>query len=157
MLMTSGCRLLSSIASTASAATAAAASGRNSGDDRRLLLWLVHGSNQAGLLAMESPQLVRLNHQIPHILVVIFTQHDAKFGWQSAQEEVSEEDVCLLTPWASFQHGGKELHLEQAVHLLVICQLVGIEDPGLEDGVRSEEVRILHHVQDPANAVLSPC
>ena len=73
VLMASGCRLLSSVASTASATTAAVASGRNGGDDRRLLLWLVHGSNQAGLLAMESPQLVRLNHQIPHILVVVFT------------------------------------------------------------------------------------
>ena len=106
VLMASGCRLLSSVASSA---LAAAASGRNSGDDRRLLFWLVHGSNQAGLLAMESPQLVRLNHQIPHILVVIFTQYDAKFGWQSAQEMVSEEDVCLLTVRASFQHGGQEL------------------------------------------------
>ena len=54
---------------------------------------------------------------------------------------MSEEDVCLLTARASFQHGGQELggppgteglHLEKAVHLLVICQLVDIEEPGLD-------------------------
>ena len=78
VLMASGCRLLSSVASFASAATAAAASGRNGGDDRRLLFWLVHGSNQAGLLAMESPQLVCHGDEQPHILVVVFPQHDAQ-------------------------------------------------------------------------------
>ena len=75
-----------------------------------------------------------------------------------------EEDVRLLATWASFQHGGEEfrrtpgaegLHLEKAVHLLVVGQLVSIQESGLEDGVGGEQRRVLHQVQYPANTILA--
>ena len=75
-----------------------------------------------------------------------------------------EEDVRLLATRASFLHGGEELrrtpgakgfHLEKAVRLLVVGQLVSIQEPGLEDGVGGEQRRVLHQVQYPANTILA--
>ena len=54
VLMTSGSRLLASVAS---AATAATTSGRHSRDNRRRFFLLVNGCYQAGLLAIQGPQL----------------------------------------------------------------------------------------------------
>ena len=96
--------------------------------------------------------------------MVVFTQHDAELGREAAEEQVREEDVRLLTAWASFQHGSKELggapgakglHLEETVHLLEVGQLVSIKDPGLEDGVGGEQQRVLHQVQYPADTLLA--
>ena len=113
---------------------------------------------------MEGPQIVSLGHQIPHILVVVFIQHDAKFGRQLAPEEVSEEDVGLLVVRACLQHGGEQLrgvpgtkglHLEELVDLLVVSELMSLKQSGLKLCIRCEERRNFDQVQDSPNALLA--
>ena len=98
--------------------------------------------------------------------MVVFTQHDAELGREAAEEQMCEEDVRLLTAWASFQHGGEELgrapgaeglHLEQLVNLLVVSELVSLEQPRLELFVGSEERRDFNEIQNPTNALLVEC
>ena len=98
--------------------------------------------------------------------MVVFTQHDAELGREAAEEQMCEEDVRLLTAWASFQHGGEELgrapgaeglHLEQLVNLLVVSELVSLEQPRLELCVGSEERRDFDEIQNPTDALLAEC
>ena len=45
-----------------------------------IFYWLLHSGHQVGLLAVHGPQLVGLVDEEPHILVVVFTQHDAELS-----------------------------------------------------------------------------
>ena len=71
--------LLTSGTMAAMSSTATTPSGGDGGDNGGVSFHcLVNGSHYVGLLAVHGPKLVSLGDQQPHILVVIFSQHDAQ-------------------------------------------------------------------------------
>ena len=75
-----GAFLLAFTAATTSS-VASMTSGGDGGEQGGVVFhWLLHGGHQVGLLAVQGPQLVGLVDEEPHILVVVFTQHDAELS-----------------------------------------------------------------------------
>ena len=94
---------------TATTATISSPASMTSGGDGGkqggvVFHWLLDGGHQVGLLAVHGTQLVRLVDQQPHVLMVVFTQHDAQLRRQPAHEEVGEEEAGLLSARAKLQY-----------------------------------------------------
>ena len=79
LLLAHGAGLLASGTTATTSSSATTPSGGDSGDKGGVFFHcLVYSGHHVGLLAVHGPQLVSLGDEQPHILMVIFSQHDAQ-------------------------------------------------------------------------------
>ena len=78
LLLAPGAGLLASGTTAAMSSLATPSGGDGSDKGGVFFHCLVKGGHHVGLLAVHGPQLVSLGDEQPHILIVIFSQHDAQ-------------------------------------------------------------------------------
>jgi hypothetical protein len=120
---------------------------------------LYSGENGDGLVPLNVSrphQLIRYIRQRPPVRKIHTRQHQAEILGKAAEKLVDEEDVALLAPGADPQHLSKKLrrflssqgwHLLDELHLLIICELMSCQEPGLQLRVRVSWQRRLHEVR----------